>query len=110
MTLFNVAVPLLFFAEKIRRSTAWLFVISLLVNVGMWLERLVIIVSSLSRDFLPSAWGSYRPTWVEVSITAGSFAWFLLWFLLFAKLLPIIAINEIKEVWTHSTVKEKNER
>ncbi len=101
MVLFNVGVPLLFFAENIRRSTAWLFIISLLINIGMWLERLVIIVSSLSRDFLPSAWGSYRPTWVEISITAGSFAWFFLWFLLFVKLLPIVSINEIKEVWGH---------
>ena len=101
MILFNVAVPFLFFFENIRSSTAWLFVISLLINVGMYLERLVIIVSSLSRDFLPAAWGSYRPTWVEISITAGSFAWFLMWFLLFVKLLPIISINEIKEVSSH---------
>jgi molybdopterin-containing oxidoreductase family membrane subunit len=101
MVLFNVAVPLLFFAEKIRTSTVWLFVISLLINIGMWLERLVIIVSSLSRDFLPAAWGSYRPTWVEISITAGSFAWFFFWFLLFVKLLPIVSINEIKEMWSH---------
>jgi molybdopterin-containing oxidoreductase family membrane subunit len=100
---FNVAVPLLFFAEKIRTSTLWLFVISLLVNIGMWLERLVIIVGSLSRDFLPAVWGTYRPTWVEISITAGSFAWFSLWFLLFVKLLPVVSINEIKEVWNHRT-------
>jgi Ni/Fe-hydrogenase subunit HybB-like protein len=99
--LFNVAVPLLFFVGKIRRSTAWLFIISLLINIGMWFERLVIIVSSLSRDFLPAAWGSYRPTWVEISITAGSIAWFCLWFLLFVKLLPIVSINEIKEVRSH---------
>ncbi|HZA55005.1 MAG TPA: NrfD/PsrC family molybdoenzyme membrane anchor subunit [Candidatus Udaeobacter sp.] len=110
MVLFNIALPLLFFAEEIRASTVWLFVISLLINIGMWLERLVIIVSSLSRDFLPSAWGSYRPTWVEVSITAGSFAWFFLWFLLFVKLLPIVSINEIKEDWSHSELKEKDER
>jgi len=106
MILFNVAVPLLFFFGNIRSSTAWLFVISLLINVGMYLERLVIIVSSLSRDFLPAAWGSYRPSWVEVSITAGSFAWFLLWFLLFVKLLPIISINEIKEVSSHPEARE----
>ncbi|HXV81320.1 MAG TPA: NrfD/PsrC family molybdoenzyme membrane anchor subunit [Candidatus Binatia bacterium] len=102
MIVFNAAVPLLFFVEKIRTSTLWLFIISLLINIGMWLERLVIIVSSLSRGFLPSAWGTYTPTWVEISITAGSFAWFLLWFLLFVKLLPIVSINEIKEVWTYS--------
>ena len=98
MVLLNVVVPLLFFVEHIRTSTVWLFVISLFINVGMWLERLVIIVSSLSRDFLPSAWGTYKPTWVEFSITAGSFAWFFLWFLLFVKLLPIVSMNEIKEL------------
>lgn len=103
MMAFNVAAPLLFLGEQMRRSTVWLFIISLLINIGMWLERLVIIVSSLSRDFLPSAWGSYRPTWVEISITAGSFAWFCLWFLLFVKLLPVVSINEIKEVFNHRT-------
>ena len=101
MIAFNVFAPMLFFFDAARRSTAWLFVISIVINIGMWLERLIIIVSSLSRDFLPSAWGSYRPTWVEISITAGSFAWFLLWFLLFVKLLPIIAMNEVKEIATH---------
>jgi len=107
MIVFNAAVPLLFFFERIRTSTLWLFAISLLINIGMWLERLVIIVSSLSRDFLPSAWGSYRPTWVEISITAGSFAWFLLWFVLFVKLLPIISITEIKESWSDTEAGEK---
>ena len=100
MVAFNIFAPLSFFCNAVRTSTIWLFVVSILINVGMWLERLVIIVSSLSRDFLPSAWGSYRPTWVEVSITAGSFAWFLFWFLLFVKLLPIISMNEVKEIST----------
>lgn len=100
MVAFNVIAPLSFFFNAVRTSTIWLLVVSILINIGMWLERLVIIVSSLSRDFLPSAWGSYRPTWVEISITAGSFAWFLFWFLLFVKLLPIISMNEVKEIST----------
>lgn len=100
MVALNIFAPLSFFFNTVRSSTIWLFVVSVLINVGMWLERLVIIVSSLSRDFLPSVWGSYRPTWVELSITAGSFAWFLFWFLLFVKLLPIVSMNEVKEIST----------
>lgn len=98
MVVFAVGTPLLFFSSRIRNSVGWLFSISIAVNVGMWLERFVIIVGSLSRDYVPFAWGSYRPTWVELSITAGSLAWFLLWFLLFAKLLPIVSMNEMKEL------------
>jgi molybdopterin-containing oxidoreductase family membrane subunit len=65
----NVLIPQLFVLKKVRTSIAWLFAISLAVNVGMWLERLMIIFSSLAHDFLPQNWGSYFPTWVEASIT-----------------------------------------
>ena len=79
-------------------SVPWLFLISILVNVGMWSERFVIIVASLAHDYIPFAWGLYRPSWVEVSILAGTCAWFFLWFLLFAKLLPVVSITEVKEL------------
>lgn len=98
MMVFNTAAPFLFFFKKVRATTAWLLVISIFINVGMWLERFVIIVTSLAHEYVPFAWGLYRPTWVEISITAGSFAWFFLWFLLFAKLLPVVSITEVKEL------------
>jgi molybdopterin-containing oxidoreductase family membrane subunit len=83
----------------VRRSIAAMFVISIFINIGMWFERFVIIVQSLQHDFLPSAWGRYfGPTWVEYGITAGSFAWFLMYFLIGVKLLPSVSVNEVKEM------------
>ncbi len=72
------------------------FVICLLVNVGMWFERYNIIVSSLVEDFLPSSWGHYEPTWVEMLITLGSFGWFFTWLLIFCRFFPLISMSEIK--------------
>jgi molybdopterin-containing oxidoreductase family membrane subunit len=93
----NCIVPLALFAPRVRRNLKALFVISLFINVGMWLERFVIIAGSLSTNFMPSQWGVYRPTWVEITITVASFAWFLMWFTLFAKFLPIVSMTELKE-------------
>lgn len=97
MVLCNALLPLLFFWKRFRTSIPWLFAISVLVNVGMWFERYVIIVGSLSHDFLPYAWGTYAPTWVELSILTGSFAFFFMLFMLFAKHLPAISMTEVKE-------------
>jgi molybdopterin-containing oxidoreductase family membrane subunit len=73
-----------------------LFVISLLINLGMWLERVFIVVSSLAHDFLPHNWGTYFPTWVELTITTGSFAFFFFWFFGFSKLLPTVPLSDLK--------------
>jgi molybdopterin-containing oxidoreductase family membrane subunit len=81
-----------------RRSIIALFIISLLINVGMWFERFVIIVTSLSQDFMPYAWGFYKPTWVELVILTFSFAWFLMLFSLFSKHAPIVSMTEVKEI------------
>lgn len=97
MILFNSLVPLLFFVKRIRTSTPWLFGIAILINIGMWCERFVIIVTGLAHEYDPYSWGLFIPTWVDISITVGSFAWFFLWFLLFAKLLPVVSIVEVKE-------------
>ncbi|RMF84863.1 MAG: hydrogenase [Nitrospinota bacterium] len=97
MILFNTVVPLFFFFRRIRTSPFWLFGFSLLINIGMWFERFIILVTSLAHEYIPFTWGLYKPTWVELSITAGSFAWFFLWFLLFAKLLPVVSLTEVKE-------------
>jgi len=92
----NVLVPQLFWFRRIRTSVPAMFVISLLVNVGMWFERFVIIVTSLHRDFLPAAWGMFRPTWVDLLTLAGSFGLFLTLFLLFVRFLPMISMSEVK--------------
>ncbi|MEN6537270.1 MAG: hydrogenase, partial [Bryobacteraceae bacterium] len=81
----------------IRYSTGWLFALAVLVNVGMYFERFVIIVTSLGREYDPFSWGLYVPRWPEISILAGSFAWFFLLFLLFAKVFPVISMWEVKE-------------
>ena len=97
LPLLNVAVPMLFLFRRFRTSLAALFIISILVNVGMWLERIFIVVGSTSHDFLPHNWGHYWPSWVEISITVGAFAWFFFLFLVFTKICPTVAISDVKE-------------
>ena len=93
----NVFVPLLLFSKTVRTNLRLLFVISIFVNIGMWLERYVIIVTSLSHDFDPANWsGVYEPTWVEAAITLGAFGLFLTLFLLFVKNFPAVSITEMK--------------
>jgi Ni/Fe-hydrogenase subunit HybB-like protein len=94
----NVIFPQLFWFRKIRRSIPAMFVIVILVNVGMWFERFVIIVSSLHRDFLPSSWGYFTPTLVDIGILMGSFGLFFTLVLLFAKTLPVVSMAEVKAV------------
>jgi molybdopterin-containing oxidoreductase family membrane subunit len=94
----NVVLPQLFWSAKIRRSPWVVFALSLVVNVGMWFERFVIIVSSLHRDYLPSSWGFYKPTWVEILTLMGSFGLFFTLFLLFLRFLPMVAMAEVKAV------------
>jgi len=104
----NVLLPMLLFARGVRRNLTALFVISLAINVGMYLERFVIIVSSLAHGVAPGTWrGLYQPTWVEIAITVGSFAWFSMFFLLFVKLLPVLPISELKETLSHRDQPER---
>ena len=88
---------MLFFFRRVRTSTPCLVCLCLLVNVGMFFERFVIIVTSLARDYDPFTWRLYMPRWPELSILAGSFAWFFLLFLIFAKVLPVVSMWEVKE-------------
>ena len=97
MVFCNCLLPLTLFVKRWRRSIPFLFVLSLFVNVGMWLERFIIIVASLAHDFNPYAWGKPNFSWVAVGITVGSFGMFFMVFLLFVKALPVLAITEIKE-------------
>lgn len=94
----NVIFPQLFWIKKIRRSIPIMFVIGVLVNVGMWFERFVITVTSLSRDFLPSSWAYYKPTIIDFGILIGSFGLFFTLLLLFTKTLPVVSIAEVKAV------------
>ena len=94
----NVISPQLYWFKKIRQNVLIMFIISIFVNVGMWFERFVIIVSSLARDFLPSSWAYYTPTYVDVLTFVGSLGLFFTMFLLFIRFLPMISIVEIKGV------------
>lgn len=80
----------------------WVFVLSILVNVGMWFERFVIVVTSLHRDYLPANWGHYSPTVVDVLTYVGTLGFFMALFLLFVRFLPLIAISEVKGVTPHA--------
>jgi molybdopterin-containing oxidoreductase family membrane subunit len=97
MVICNTVVPLLFFFRKVRRSIPWLFSISLLINIGMWYERFVIIIGGSGHDFMPNAWGLYSPSLIEYGILIGSFCIFFFLFLLFVKHLPSVSMTELKE-------------
>ena len=103
----NVIFPQLLWFKKLRTNVAFLFVLATLINIGMWFERYVIIVTSVAREYVPAAWGLYTPSPVELSILAGSFCWFSMWFLLFLKIFPVIAVAEIKELAIHERAHEE---
>jgi molybdopterin-containing oxidoreductase family membrane subunit len=94
----NGVAPLALFVKKCRRNIPFLFVLSIFVNIGMWLERFVIIITALAHDFNPYSWGLYKPSFVELGIMLGSFGFFFTLFLIFTKLLPVVAVTELKEV------------
>jgi molybdopterin-containing oxidoreductase family membrane subunit len=94
----NLFFPQFFWFKKLRRSIPFMFVASIVVNIGMWFERFVITVTSLHRDYLPSSWDYYSPTWVDVLTLVGSFGLFFTLFLLFLRFLPMVAMAEVKIV------------
>jgi molybdopterin-containing oxidoreductase family membrane subunit len=98
MIICNAFVSQLLWFKKVRTNLTALFVISIFINIGMWFERYVIITSSLANDFVPYAWGPTAPTWADWGILIGSFGWFGMYFLLFARTFPVVAIQEIKEM------------
>jgi molybdopterin-containing oxidoreductase family membrane subunit len=97
MVVCNSVAPLAYFFKGVRTHLGWLFGIAVLVNIGMWYERFVIIVGSMAHEYIPHAWGLYSPSWVELGIMAGSFCLFFFLFLLFAKFVPSVSMTEIKE-------------
>jgi len=94
----NVVSPQLFWSRKIRRSVWWTFFLSIVVNIGMWFERFVIIATTLARDYLPSSWSYYRPTWVEISIFTGTIGLFFFCYLIFTRVAPVVAMAEVKAI------------
>jgi len=102
----NVISPQLLWFRKLRRNLVFTFILSIFINIGMWFERFVIIVTSLHRDYLPSSWSMYKPTIVEVGIFIGTLGLFFSCFLLFIRFFPVIAIAEVKTVVKSSGEKE----
>ncbi len=98
MFISNAIVPQLFWFKKMRRSMLVVFIVSIIVNIGMWFERYNIIVTSLSRDYLPSSWVSYSPTIIEIGFFLGTIGLFVTGVLLFFRFIPMIAISELKSV------------
>jgi Ni/Fe-hydrogenase subunit HybB-like protein len=106
LILFNILTPQILWWPKIRSSTSWLFGISLVVLVGMWLERFVIIVTSLHRDYLPSSWGHYVPTRWDWATYAGTIGLFTAAIFIFIRIAPAISIFEIRMLLPQAEVKE----
>lgn len=103
----NLVMPQLFWFKKIRRNLTYTFIIAIFINIGMWFERFVIIVTSLHRDYLPSSWTMYKPSMVEVGLFVGTLGIFFTLFLLFVRAFPVIAIAEVKTVLKSSSEKTK---
>jgi molybdopterin-containing oxidoreductase family membrane subunit len=98
MTAANVLTPQLFWFRRLRTSVVVLFTASVLIWVGMWMERFVIIVTSLNRDFLPSSWHFYAPTWVDWGLLVGSVGVFFLLFFAFLRWVPFVPVSEVKRL------------
>ena len=105
MVLCNVITPQMLWTKKARTNVPFLFIVSIMVNIGMWFERFVIIVVSLHRAFLPSGWGMFYPTMIDIGVLVGAFGLFFTCFLIFIRVLPMIAMWEIKGVVAHGAHK-----
>ena len=105
----NVITPQLFWFKKLRTSLIVSFILSIFVNIGMWFERFVIIVTSLHRDYIPSSWGMFHPTFVDIGIFLGTIGIFFTLFLLFSRFFPVLALNELKSILKSSGDNYKNQ-
>ena len=99
----NAIIPQLFWFKAIRKNIAIVFIMSIFINIGMWFERYVIVVTSLSKDFLPATWATYSPTITEIAAFVGTIGLFVLGVLAFFRWLPTIAISEVKGVLKETT-------
>jgi len=103
----NVLIPQLIWLRPVRNNVLFLWLISIVVNIGMWTERFVIVVTSLHRDFVPSSWGFYAPTGWDIATFAGTIGLFFALLFLFIRFLPVISIAEMRELLTRPEVKEQ---
>jgi Ni/Fe-hydrogenase subunit HybB-like protein len=94
----NCVAPQILWLKWARSNITLLFILSIIINIGMWLERFNIIVQSLAREYIPAAWGQYNFSWTDIGITIGAFGWFGMYLTLFIKFFPSVAITEIKEI------------
>jgi molybdopterin-containing oxidoreductase family membrane subunit len=106
----NVISPQLFWIKKIRTSIVSTFVLSIIVNIGMWFERFVIIVTSLHRDYVPSSWTMFHPTMYDIGEYLFTFGFFFTAFLLFAKYFPVINMAEVKSIVKSDSLKKANKQ
>jgi Ni/Fe-hydrogenase subunit HybB-like protein len=107
LILCNILIPQLLWSVKMRHNVAVLFTMSIVVNIGMWLERFVIVVISLTRDFVPSAWGRYSPTFWDWATFIGTMGMFVTLIFLFVRVLPAISIAEMRELVAETSEDEK---
>jgi len=98
MIICNAIIPQLFWFRKIRRNWVGLLIISLFINLGMWFERFNIVITSLTKDFLPSNWVAYKPTIIDIGVYIGTIGIFACGVLLFIRYIPMMAISELKSV------------
>ena len=107
MILCNILIPQLLWFHKLRTNVVFLVLMSIVVNVGMWLERFVIVVISLTRDFMPSAWGRYSPTVWDWATFIGTMGMFVMLIFLFVRVLPAISIAEMRELVAETSEEHK---
>jgi len=104
----NAIIPQLFWFKKIRKNITIVFLISILINIGMWFERFTIVVTSLSKTWLPSTWHSYTPSATEIAIFVGTLGFFIMGILLFLRFLPMMAISELKGILKETSTVTQN--
>ena len=106
LILCNIIAPQFLWSKKLRSNLVFLWIISFVVSIGMWLERLVIVVTSLHRDYLPSSWGMYQPTFWDWSMFIGTIGFFFTLLFLFIRFLPMISIFEMRTILPAAEVEE----
>jgi len=104
----NVLSPQFMWIKKLRRSLLFTFFISIIVNIGMWFERFVIIVTSIHQDYLPSSWSMFHPTWVDIGVYVGTIGLFFTFYMAYVRYFPVLAISEVKTILKSSGESYKN--
>jgi molybdopterin-containing oxidoreductase family membrane subunit len=107
LLLCNILVPQSLWSARVRSNVIALFIIAIIVNIGMWLERFIIVITSLHRDFLPSSWGMYLPSFWDWATFVGTIGLFVALLFLFIRFLPMISISEMSGMLAETEVKEE---